>query len=739
MKKQLLILTAVFLKALFIPQFASGQSSRIWGTYYGQGAEVWSSTTTDAAGNVYLAATSVGTLGLASGGFQNVPGGGRDAILVKFDANGNRLWATYYGGSGEEYGNSVATDAAGNVYLAGVTYSTSNIASGGFQNTLGFQDTLGDQVNAFLVKFDANGNRLWATYYGGALGTSGNGVTTDVAGNVYLAGNTQDTTGIAAAGFQNTFGGGNLYGFGDAFLVKFDANGNRLWATYYGGPNDDGGFSITTDTSGNIFLAGLSSSTSGIASGGFLDTLPGANRNTFLVKFDANGNRLWATYYNGTNGNGVSKWGVGLAVDVSGNVYIAGGTKDTTGIASGGFQNTFGGGGSYGDAFLVKFGSGGNRLWATYYGGTGDESAWSVATDVAGNVFLSGTTNSTQSIASGGFQDAFIGDTMQDIDMFLVKFDARGNRECATYFGKRTKEIVPTSIALDKAGNVYATASADDSTANIASGGFQNTFISSGPGTGTDLTLIKFISCHSTIQSSDTTFCAPACINYTDPYTNATSWQWNFPGGTPSSSTIQNPQGICYNAQGNYDVKLIASNGSGSDTLTYSNFIKAFLSPPTPRITQSYDTLYCTTDPSYTSYQWYDSTTLIPGATDTFLVVTHGGNYNVAVTNEFGCKISVGITIANNVGINEFSANNFISLSPNPASTQLTIHTLFSTISRTAAVSIMNVLGQEVLRPTSLQWKGQDATIDISKLMAGMYFLEMKTESGVDTKRFVKE
>ncbi len=251
-------------------------------------------------------------------------------------------------------------------------------------------------------------------------------------------------------------------------------------------------------------------------------------------------------------------------------------------------------------------------------------------------------------------------------------------------------------------------------------------------------------------QSSDSTFCSSQCINYTDFSTNATSWQWSFPGGTPSSSTIQNPQGICYDSAGTFDSRLIAFNSvGGSDTLTFINHIKVFVTPPTPVITQHHDTLFCQTNPTYTSYQWYDSTTLIPGATDTFLVVTHGGNYNVAVTNEFGCKISVGITIPNNVGINEFSAANYISLFPNPASTQLTIHpvgwssngvnTSSSRISRTATVSIMNVLGQEASPHASLQWKGQDAVIDISKLPAAMYFLQMKTENGSVVNRFVKE
>jgi hypothetical protein len=182
---------------------------------------------------------------------------------------------------------------------------------------------------------------------------------------------------------------------------------------------------------------------------------------------------------------------------------------------------------------------------------------------------------------------------------------------------------------------------------------------------------------------------------------------------------------------------LIASHGGERDTLTFTNFIHVFVTPPTPVITQHHDTLYCSTDPSYSSYQWYDSTTLIPGATDTFLIVTHGGNYNVAVTNEFGCKISVGITIAHNVGINEFSADNYISLSPNPASTQLTIHTSSSSINGSATVSIMNVLG-EIIQEEKLKWT-DDIIINIKNIPPGIYFLQMKTESGSDTKRFVKE
>ncbi len=90
-------------------------------------------------------------------------------------------------------------------------------------------------------------------------------------------------------------------------------------------------------------------------------------------------------------------------------------------------------------------------------------------------------------------------------------------------------------------------------------------------------------------------------------------------------------------------------------------------------------------------------------------------------------------------GIPTISNDELLSIYPNPASNQITIHTSSSRISATTTVSITNVLGQEAFPSYSLQWKGTDATIDVSKLPSGIYFLEMKTESGIDTKMFVKE
>ena len=285
MKKKLLTyaLAATFFTSLFIPQFAFAQATRIWATYYGGSDAIGTCVATDAASNVYLAGYTNSPIAIASGGFDTILLAGYNAFLVKFDANGNRLWATYYGDIETGflgYSVNIATDAWGNVYLAGQTSDTTGIASGGFQNIYG--GSVNGGYNAFLVKFDANGNRLWATYYGGTGDAFSTGVATDVSGNVYLEGMAQNnTTNIASSGGFDTISGGQW----QCFLAKFDSAGNRLWGTYYGGGYTTGntsgyyGNNVATDATGNVYMTGMTQDTSGIASpGGFLNTYGGGRK-----------------------------------------------------------------------------------------------------------------------------------------------------------------------------------------------------------------------------------------------------------------------------------------------------------------------------------------------------------------------------------------------------------------------------------------------------------------------------
>lgn len=457
----------------------SAQDLRTWSTYYGgTGNEGSFSTVIDPWGNVYIAGITMSN-GMAFNGHQMTFGGGNvDAFLVKFNAAGARVWATYYGGTGDEQTffpgrMGLCTDAMGNVYLAGLTNSTNAIASGGFQNMIG------GGVDAYLVKFDSAGVRQWGTYYGGSQMDNGYDCAADANGNIYLCGRT-GSTGLASGGFQNT-----LAGQTDAFLVKFDAAGNRLWATYYGGTAIEEGFTVACDDSLNVIIGGCTGSTASIASGGFQNTYGGGASDAFIAKFDAGGSRIWATYYGGTAGEWYMQTSdMEMVCGANGEVYVSGYTESSNGIAFMGAQNTFGGGTN--DAFLLKMDGAGNRVWSTYYGGSGDEIGHGVALDSAGNVFLSGKTTSAAGISLGGFQVSYGGST----DGFLVKFNEQGTRLCATYFGGNDFDSLE-ECAVGEDGTIYCSGNTATQT-GITFNGFQNTF----GGGSSDAYLVKFTPCN---------------------------------------------------------------------------------------------------------------------------------------------------------------------------------------------------------------------------------------------------
>jgi hypothetical protein len=496
----------------------------IWATYYGGSAEDAAGTcSVDGTGNVYLSGGTASTSGIASGGQQNIIGGGTgDAFLAKFSSVGARVWATYYGGTGSENYTASSVDGAGNVFLSGHTTSTSGIASGGHQNTHG-----GGPSDSFLAKFSTAGVRQWGTYYGGTGEENYSSCSADGNGNVYLSGITTSTSGIASGGHQDTYGGGGT----DGFLVKFSTAGVHQWSTYYGGSALDEAWSCSVDGSGNVYLGGWTLSSSGIASGGHKNSPDGLD--AFLAKFSTTGVRQWATYYGGAAGDA----GYATATDGSGNAYLSGWTKSTTLIASSGAHQTSYGGGSE-DAFLVKFNSSGVRQWATYYGGTGTDHGYGISADASGNVYLSGLTKSESGIASGCNQSAYGGLE----DAFLVKFSASGARQWATYYGGGGDDFT-RDCAVDGSGNVYFSGYTT-STTGIANGGHQNTF-----GGIRDAFLVKFIGSDATApQISGITTpssISPAAsvdvsLTITDPESGLASAKISYGPATSNTFTVTN-------------------------------------------------------------------------------------------------------------------------------------------------------------------------------------------------------
>jgi hypothetical protein len=386
-----------------------------------------------------------------------------------------RAWGTYYTGTGqvwpngEERGNSCIADAAGNVYMVGFTSSISDIATAGAHQTVyaGGPIVFGTGgYDAFLVKFNSSGVRQWATYYGGSQDDMGISCAVDASGNVYMIGSTSSTSGIATAGAHETT-------INDGFLVKFNSNGVRQWGTYFEG----NGNACTTDASGNIYIVGLTNSTSGIATAGAHQTVMSGSGDAFLVKFNSSGVKQWGTYFGGASSgaSGMEK-GISCATDALGNVYMVGQTPSTSGIATTGAHQTIYGGGSC-DAFLVKFNSSGVMQWGTYYGGAGVDIGYSCATDATGNVYLAGDTQQEFLPASSGMttigahQSAYGGGYS---DGFLVKFDSNGLRQWGTYYGGSLLDV-SFSCATDASGNVYMSGNTQSSSGIATAGAHQTT------------------------------------------------------------------------------------------------------------------------------------------------------------------------------------------------------------------------------------------------------------------------
>ena len=406
-----------------------------------------------------------------------------------------KVWGTYFGGTGYESTYDLKTDKAGNIYMAGSTSSTSGIATTGV-----FQTTLTGSSDGFVVKFDAGGHRLWATYYGGEQGADVYGCAVDTLGNVFLSGTTYSITGIGYNGFMDslTFNGTA------PFLIKLNASGARQWGTYV--DNLQGSFNVTTlgwdytgtygygfncstDLTGNVYITGMTypvisdgcydqnnqpipcSNINLATAGSFQDTTPllseyqnsGVWFAPFVVKFDANGNRLWGTNYAGMPDNNyfaLTSGQILCATDRAGNLYLSGttGKPYQAGYSVGynGFQDTLGGAN---DAWLAKFNSAGTRQWSTYYGGYGNEQATGLATDSAGDVYLTGSTTSSNSgnpIATTGAYMPYLQNNGTS-SPFLVKFNAAGTRQWGTYYGDDVSPIYGGKCAADNSGRVVVT------------------------------------------------------------------------------------------------------------------------------------------------------------------------------------------------------------------------------------------------------------------------------------------
>ena len=236
--------------------------------------------------------------------------------------------------------------------------------------------------------------------------------------------------------------------------------------------------------------------------------------------------------------------------------------------------------------------------------------------------------------------------------------------------------------------------------------------------------------------ASDTDVCEKFCVDFTDlSGNNPTSWNWSFPGGTPSSSTDQNPIGICYQTPGTYDVILTTTSASGTQTTTFTNYITVYPTPPFPTITQNGYTL---TSSSATSYQWQFNSVDIPGATNQSYDVQQSGYYTVFIKDQNGCSSSATVYMLIE-GVGDIFSEANLSIYPNPSSGLITVE-LNKSIAGEVSIKVVNTLGQvvfssvESLNNTSSNHKKE---IDLTNVADGVYFIDIKMIDAFVRKKLV--
>jgi hypothetical protein len=420
----------------------------------------------DGSGNAYITGYTGSTnYDITPGAFQTTYGGSNDVFVTKLNSTGTGLiYSTYIGGSNSDYGDAIAIDGSGNAYITGWTNSTDyDIIPGAFQTTIG------GSGDVFVTKLNSTGTGLiYSTYIGGNNYDVGNAIAIDGSGNAYITGYTLSTNyDIIPGAFQTNYAGNS-----DVFVTKLNSTGTGLiYSTYIGGSNDDIGYAIAIDSSGNAYITGATISTDyDITLGAFQTTYGGGTiyGDVFVTQLNSTGTGLIYSTYVGGSSNEV---GISIAIDGSGNAYITGRTESTNyDITPGAFQTTYGGGTN--DVFVTKLNSTGTGLiYSTYVGGSSNEFGISIAIDGSGNAYITGITASTDyDITLGAFQTTYGGGTY---DVFVTKLNSTGTALLySTYIGGNANDEV-NGIAIDGSGNAYITGFTESNDFDITPGAFQ--------------------------------------------------------------------------------------------------------------------------------------------------------------------------------------------------------------------------------------------------------------------------
>jgi hypothetical protein len=573
----------------FVSKLNPTGTALVYSTYLGgsgtaYGGDIASAVAVDTGGNVYVAGQTYSTdFPVTQGAVQSTNRAAANdtsnAFVTKLNPTGAALvYSTYLGGSGfqVEYPGDVATaiavDAAGDAYVTGRSYSPDfSVTQGSFQTINNC--TANECANAFITKLNPAGTALvYSTYLGGSggnrvgyFGDTGNAIAVDTVGNAYLTGQAGSSDFPLTPGAYQTTNKAVANEATNAFVTKLNPTGTALvYSTYLGGSGGDIGSAIVADTAGNVYAAGQTGSADfPVTPGAFQTTYPGAainSANAFVTKLNPAGTALVYSTYLGGSGGAVNvtptllfKGGdqaSGLAIDGSGNAYVAGSTASADfPVTQDAFQATnhdqppCGGNciGGY-NAFITELNSTGSALlYSTYLGGNGinpedfvgvaefgyGDQANALALDNSSNVYVTGSAESYDfPVTAGAFQTTV---NSRSGNAFVAKLDMSATSTVTT----PTVTVTPASSAITSARPLTVTVSVSGGSGNPTPTG--TVTLASG----------TYASAATTLSGGSATINIPAGLLLAEPagYSSADGLIANYVPDTASSSTYNSSSG----------------------------------------------------------------------------------------------------------------------------------------------------------------------------------------------------
>ncbi len=405
----------------------------------------------DASGNVFTTGVFQGKVDFDPDSITTyylTSAGSDDIFVSKLDASGKFLWACSFGGISNDVGKAIGLDSKGNVYVTG--YFRSDTVD--FDPGTSKYDLIAIEHDIFVLKLNPNGDFKWAKQIGGYSTDVAYSITMDALGNIFTSGifsNKVDFDPAPSTKFELS-----TTGYYNAFILKLDTAGKFIWAKQTGGNTTNWGYSITCDSKGFIYYAGVfqgkadlnpdPAATNYFTSKGLSDI--------FISKLDSKGNLIWCKTLKGTQIEIINS----ITLDGKGNLYATGTFRDTTNFSTDTTKvfNLISKGND--DIFILKLDTAGKFKWVKSMGSVNDDFGNSIFTDNSGNIYTTGSFQGMADFDPSTSSVFNLTSSNSSNDMFITKLDPSGNLIGAIALGGAAQDY-GHGIFLNNKGNIYTT------------------------------------------------------------------------------------------------------------------------------------------------------------------------------------------------------------------------------------------------------------------------------------------